>query len=283
MYGRIQTTATMTATLPAHSRLPINRCNLPALILGSLTFQQHPVTLTLDGVNEIHRLIFDDLKDISESKTRAIHFMDYMRASFLLDNPEQVGQVSDNTHIRRDKADYLKLLRGWHFDPNSQEAAVLKGWVESRFGLMTLNHRGPITDFSSSLYQSYQHSRCMGLYNTNALEAQLDLLYSYTQFELCQRYREQTHFTLYRGFNSLKDHKILSQQSSSQMVLLLNNLNSFTQNRDRADEFGDLIMTVSIPLAKLLYFPDLLPGCMQGEDEYLVIGGAYEVSITSYL
>jgi NAD+---dinitrogen-reductase ADP-D-ribosyltransferase len=273
---------TMKASLPAYSRLPINRCNLPAMILGSLTFQQHPVALTIDGVMDIHHQLFDDLKTITDINTRLIHFTDYMRASFLLDNPEQVGKHENNHAKSRDKADYLKLLRGWHFDPNSQEAAVLKGWVESRFGLLTLNHQGPIEDFSSSRYQSYQHSRCLGLYNTNALEAQLDLLYSLTQFELTQRFPEQSHCVLYRGINRLKDHEILCQQSSSRMVMLLNNLNSFSQNRERADEFGDLIMTVNIPHAKILYFPNLLPGCMQGEEEYMVIGGAYEVNVSVF-
>jgi NAD+---dinitrogen-reductase ADP-D-ribosyltransferase len=276
-------TATMEASLPAYSRLPINRCNLPALILGSLTFQQHPVDINIDGVTDMHKQLFEDLDGIKEISTRVVHFNDYMRASFLLDNPEQVGQLENSTAKRRDKADYLKLLRGWHFDPNSQEAAVMKGWVESRFGLMTLNHRGPITDFTSTRYASYQHSRCLGLYNTNALEAQLDLLYSFTQYELARRYAEQSHCTLYRGFNRLSDHEVLTRKSSSNMVILLNNLNSFTLNKDRADEFGDLIMTVEIPHAKILFFPDLLPGCMKGEEEYLVIGGAYEINVSSYL
>ncbi len=276
-------TPTMKASLPAYSRLPINRCNLPALILGGLTFQQHPVALNIDGVTEMHTQLFNDLDNINEINTRVVHFNDYMRASFLLDNPEQVGQLENSTTKRRDKADYLKLLRGWHFDPNSLEAAVMKGWVESRFGLMTLNHQGPISDFTSEQYQRYQHARCVGLYNTNALEAQLDLLYSFTQYELLRRYPDQSHCTLYRGFNHLDDHEILSRPSSSNMTILLNNLNSFTLNKDRADEFGDLIMTVEIPHAKILFFPDLLPGCMKGEEEYLVIGGAYEVKVSRYL
>jgi NAD+---dinitrogen-reductase ADP-D-ribosyltransferase len=273
----------MKASLPAYSRLPINRCNLPALILGSLTFQQHPVALTLDGVHEIHKQLFDDLTAITDWQLRATIFMDYMRASFLLDNPEQVGQTEQDHGRRRDKADYLKLLRGWHFDPNSQEAAVMKGWVESRFGLLTRNHQGPIADSSSDHYQHYQLAKCRGLYNTNALEAQLDLLYSFTQFEISQRHPDKTHYTLYRGINRLKDHEILSQKSPTQMVMLLNNLNSFTLNKDRADEFGDMIMKVEVPRAKILFFPDLLPGCMKGEEEYLIIGGAYEVEVKAYL
>ena len=37
-------------SLPAYARLPINRCNLPASILCSLSYQRHPVPLKLDGV-----------------------------------------------------------------------------------------------------------------------------------------------------------------------------------------------------------------------------------------
>ena len=33
--------------LPRFARLPINRCNLPAAILGGLTYQRHPTPLTI--------------------------------------------------------------------------------------------------------------------------------------------------------------------------------------------------------------------------------------------
>jgi NAD+--dinitrogen-reductase ADP-D-ribosyltransferase len=45
-------------SLPGSARLPINRCNLPASILGSLSYQRHPVPLKLDGVEELHRSLF---------------------------------------------------------------------------------------------------------------------------------------------------------------------------------------------------------------------------------
>ena len=41
--------------------LPINRCNLPAVILGGLTFQRHPAPLLLDGVAELHHRLFRSL------------------------------------------------------------------------------------------------------------------------------------------------------------------------------------------------------------------------------
>ena len=57
-------------------------------------------------------------------------------------------------------------------------------------------------------------------------------------------------------------------------------LNSFTSNRERADEFGDYIPRVEVPLPKIFLFNQLLPGMLKGEDEYLVIGGLYEVAIS---
>jgi len=36
--------------LPRNACLPINRCNLPAVILGSPTYHDAPMPLALDGV-----------------------------------------------------------------------------------------------------------------------------------------------------------------------------------------------------------------------------------------
>jgi NAD+--dinitrogen-reductase ADP-D-ribosyltransferase len=268
-----------TTTLPAYARLSINHCNLPAVILGGLTFQQHPVALTLDGVHELHEELFSSLAKLSQRQERAIHFMDYMRSGFLLDNLDEAGFDAQHSRHKRDKADYLRILRGWMFDPDGKEAAVLKSWVESRFGLLPRNHKGPLGDFSTTRYQIYLSDRAKGLYNTNGLEAQLDLLYTYCQYEVQQCFPNQTHLTLYRGINQIKEHEILQQPSKHECVVLLNNLNSFTHERERADEFGDYILDTKIPLVKLLYFPGLLPDRLKGENEYMVIGGVYRVGI----
>jgi len=60
--------------------------------------------------------------------------------------------------------------------------------------------------------------------------------------------------------------------------LLLNNLNSFTGQRERADEFGDYILTVRVPTPLIVCYCGLLPGALRGEDEYLVLGGVYDVT-----
>ena len=40
--------------LLAELTLPINRCNVPAPVLASLIFQEHPIQLQLDGVETFY-------------------------------------------------------------------------------------------------------------------------------------------------------------------------------------------------------------------------------------
>lgn len=264
------------ASLPRHARLPINRCSLPAVLLGSLSYQKQPVALALDGVLELHKPLFMRLDALSEPLERARLFQDHMAAEFSLEHPEEAGYSQTNAHARA-KASYLRLLRGWAFDSDGQEGAVLKGWVESRFGLLPRHHGGPVRDLSARTYRAYLEQRARGLYGTNALEAQLDLLYTYCQYELGRQRLGRTHITLYRGVNHMADHEVLHETEKSRRVVLLNSLSSFTGNRERAGEFGDFILETEVPLAKVAFFQGLLPGRLTGEDEYGVIGGVYEV------
>ncbi|MBS1131783.1 MAG: hypothetical protein H6R16_2785 [Proteobacteria bacterium] len=274
--------ATHQATLPREARLPINRCNLPAVVLGSLTFQRYPAELLLDGVAELHRNLFQRL-EAAAPEARADVFRDYLTVHFRLERPEDMGLSSEprGQGKNRAKANYIKMIRGWSFDADSREGAVLKGWVESRFGLTPRYHGQPLRDPSGSAYRRYQEMRAQGLYGTNAIEAQLDLVYTFCQFELARRHHGARHVTLYRGVNRLADHEVLESRGKGQHVVLLNNLNSFTCSRDRACEFGDYILAVDIPLTKIFFHCGLLPGVLQGEDEFLVIGGVAEVSLST--
>ena len=266
-------------SLPAEARSSINRCNIPPKILGSLTYQQHPVGLSIDGVAQVNRALFEQLDRCNDAEERAGHFTAYMRSGFLLDHPELAGGEVTGGKRTRHKADYLRLLRGWLFDNDGLEGAVLKGWVESRFGLLPRSHNGLLNDFGSETYAHYLADRARGLYNTNALEAQLDLLFSYCQYELRRQEPGQTHVLLYRGVNRIDSHEILHQASKHTYIMLLNNLNSFSGEQERADEFGDTVLAVKVPVYKLLYMPGLLPGHLQGEQEHLVIGGVYQVEL----
>ncbi|MEW5771250.1 MAG: NAD(+)--dinitrogen-reductase ADP-D-ribosyltransferase [Pseudomonadota bacterium] len=264
-------------TLPRDARLPINRCSLPAVILGSLSYQRHPQPLALDGVLELHKALFMRLDALSDADERARLFQGHMAAEFSLDHPEEAGHTHGAGHDRS-RASYLRTLRGWAFDSDGLEGAVLKGWVESRFGLLPRHHGGAIRDFSGATYRAYLEQRARGLYGTNALEAQLDLLYTYCQYELGRQCLGQTHVTLYRGINRMSGHELLRDLGKGQSVVLLNSLSSFSGERERAGEFGDHVLEARVPLAKVAFFHRLLPGRLRGEDEYAVIGGVYEVA-----
>lgn len=266
-------------TLPASARLPVNRCNLPAVILGSLTYQRHPVPLEIDGIHHFHGDLFNTLATFPHHAERAQRFQDYMTVNFLLDELDEAGLMPGRGRKSRANANYLRQVRGWSFDSDGREGAVLKRWVESRFGLLARHHAGSLADRNSEVYQRYISDGSRGLYATNALESQLDLLYTYCQYELKREYPEQTHLTLYRGINRMDEHEVQSSCASDQQCVLLNNLNSFTNTRDRADEFGDYILEAQIPLPKILFYNRLLPGMLKGENEYVVIGGVYEVRI----
>jgi NAD+---dinitrogen-reductase ADP-D-ribosyltransferase len=269
------------ATLPANARLPINHCNLPAVILGSLTYQQHPVPLELDGIRHFHADLFRTLAPITDHRARSEAFQDYMSAHFLLDHLDEAGLAPGKTKKKRVNANYLRMARGWSFDSDGREGAILKRWVESRFGLLARHHAGPLHGRGSEAYQRYVADGTRGLYATNALEAQLDLLYTYCQYELLLAHPEETHLSLYRGINRIDEHEILETLGGGRYRVLFNNLNSFTSSRERADEFGDYILIAEVPLPKIFFFNRLLPGMLKGEDEFVVIGGVYEVGISS--
>lgn len=260
-------------TLPTWARLSINRCNLPAVILGSLTYQENPSPLEIDGVGDLHRDFFRMLHQREDSAERVALFQDYMRMCFRLDALEEAG-LTPGMPRNRGKLNYLKLIRGWHFNSDSIEGAVLKSWAESRFGLLPRYHRAPIRDFSGEAYTQYLEQRAAGLYNTNALEAQLDLLYTYTQTELSRLHPGRTHFPLFRGVNRWESFEILGRRDRHTLVLL-NNVNSFSRDAERAGEFGDRVIAAEVPLTKVICCDEVLPGKLQGEGEFLVIGGVF--------
>jgi NAD+--dinitrogen-reductase ADP-D-ribosyltransferase len=69
----------------------LNRCNLPALVLGSLACQAHPISLEIEGVHALHAELFTVLTNIGSHTERARRFMDYMTVHFRLDRLEDMG------------------------------------------------------------------------------------------------------------------------------------------------------------------------------------------------
>ena len=71
------------ASLPREARLSINRCNLPAVVLGGLTYQRHPSPLLIDGVAELHADLFRRLNAVPDAALADV-FRDYLTVHFRL-------------------------------------------------------------------------------------------------------------------------------------------------------------------------------------------------------
>jgi NAD+--dinitrogen-reductase ADP-D-ribosyltransferase len=255
----------------------LNLCNLPPWAIASRHYNRHPQPLEIQGVRQANRLLFQRLEGVECPEKRAGIFNDFMDVTFQLHQWQQQTSAGGRKSL---KNSYLRFLRGWMFDSNGREGAVLKGWVESRFGLHPTYHAVPIEDAHSEGYFHYLVERMRGSARTSAIHQQLDLLYEYAQYELKCRHPGLTHFTLYRGVYDFEEHVILEQYDKHHCLLRLNNLNSFSSDFERAWEFGNRVLKTEVPLAKVVFFSSLLPTVpMQGEEEFLVIGGEYDVEV----
>lgn len=251
-----------------------NCCNLPPWIIASRHFNDNPQRLEIQGVREANRFLFDRLAGIASQEERATIFNDFMSVKFQLHNWQEQTDLAR----RSLKNSYLRFLRGWMMDSNSIEGAVLKRWVESRIGIPPTYHRAPIAGIQSEDYFNYSVDVMKGSARTNAIHSQLDLLYEYCQFEIFRKYPRTLSITLFRGTHGASEHKLLEQVDKRRQIVRLNNLISFTSDEERAWEFGSTVWRAQVPLCKVFFFNDLLPGSiMKGEGEYMVIGGEYLV------
>lgn len=269
------------AALRGHSA---NLVGVPTGLLASAAFNDFPLPLHVRGVHESHARLFDLLAAAGSHAEAGKYFQDYMDETFSLrrDTAAAAGSL-----MRRFCASYLRLLKGWGYDSNSREGAVVKGWAESRFGLFPTFHKTSLARFASAAWSRYVEEKMTSRFFNNDIYSQLDLLYEFCQWSLARWFRPgQHHVTLYRGVNDFREDSLLRGQSrprSGPALMRLNNVVSFTARRGIACEFGDYILETRVPTAKILFFNDLLQRHpLKGEVEYLVIGGDYRVTV-SYL
>lgn len=255
-----------------------NLVGLPTGLLMGADFNAFPLPLHIAGTRETHAALFSALADTTDQESAGVCFQQYMEAQF----PTATTRSGDEA--RRFRAQYLRLLHGWGFDSNSPEGAVLKAWVESRFGIPATFHKAVIGRYGSPAWQQYAMDKTSSRFDNNAIRLQLDLLFEFAQWFL-RRFGAtgQRHVRLYRGTNDFAEHPMVSRIDAHHGVIRLNNLVSFTRDRGIADEFGDIILEVEVPLVKVLFFNGLIP-ChpLKGEAEYLVIGGDYAVRMDYY-
>lgn len=264
-----------------------NLVGLPTDLLGSAAFNDHPLDLHVSGVKEMNKNLFEMLSQSDGLEDAGDAFYKYMLAMFDID-PEQHekarAEADAGVKVRRYRSSFLRLLKGWGYDSNSPEGAVLKGWVESRFGLFPTFHREKIDRISGPSWVTYVEEKMSSRFHNNSIYTQLDMLYEFCQWALA-RYAApgQTHLKLYRGINSFDEHQVVERIDKKSVVMRLNNLASFSSDRGVADCFGDTILTAQVPVVKVLFFNTLLPiHPLKGEGEYLVIGGDYRVTASYY-
>lgn len=255
----------------------MNRCNIPPWAIASRHYNEKPQVIEIQGVRHNGRPLFEKLDAEDDPEKRGMIFHDFMDVRYQLHQWE--SQESRNSRKSLKKS-YLRFLRGWLFDSNSVEGAVLKGWGESRLGLAPTFHNESIEDIHSEAYFRYTVDRMKGSERTSAILPQFDLLYEFVQYELRRRMPEQTHLTLYRGVYNFDDYQVIERYNKSDYLLRLNNLNSFTDDFEKAWEFGSRVLQTEVPLTKVFFMGGLLPKSLfKGEGEVIVIGGEFEVKV----
>lgn len=253
-----------------------NLVGVPTGLLASAAFNEFPIPLHISGTREAHRSLFERLNTVADAVEASRVFQDYMTVIFGLEHAPEQGER------RRYRASYLRLLKDWGFDANSPAGAVLKGWVESRFGLFPSFHKEPLQRFNSPAWLTYVEEKMSSRFHNNSINMQLDVLYEFCQWALARFHApSKKHLRLFRGSNDLREHQLLQNLEGREALIRLNNLVSFTSQPEIADEFGDTIIEAEAPLPKILFYNDLLlRHPLRGEAEVLVIGGDYRVKMS---
>lgn len=264
-----------------------NLVGLPTDLIGSVAFNDHPLPLAISGVREMNKNLFEMLSHSDSLEDAGDAFYKYMMAMFGID-PEQMeaekAKADQLGKMRRYRSSFLRLLKGWGYDSNAPEGAVLKGWVESRFGLFPTFHKKMIDRVGGDGWTDYVEEKMVSRFHNNSIYTQLDMLYAFCQWGL-EAYAApgKSHLTLFRGVNSFDEHQIIQRIDKKTVVMRCNNLASFSSDRSVADCFGDTILTAEVPVCKIVFFNTLLPiHPLKGEGEYLVIGGDYRVTASYF-
>ncbi|SCM77145.1 NAD(+)--dinitrogen-reductase ADP-D-ribosyltransferase [uncultured Pleomorphomonas sp.] len=257
-----------------------NLVGLSTPFLADVAFNARPVPVHISGVREMNGPLFEMLGLADDLAEAGDAFAAYMMAMFGIDREQR--EPGSATGRRRYRSSYLRLIKGWGYDSNGPEGAVLKGWVESRFGIFPTFHRERLVRQAPAAWAAYVAEKMSSRFHNNAIMAQLDLLYEFCQWALVRfAAPAETHLTLHRGVNDFDDHPIRARLDRRRVVMRLNSLSSFTAEREIADCFGDVILTARVPREKILFFNTLMTSHpLKGEGEYLVIGGDYELGVS---
>jgi NAD+--dinitrogen-reductase ADP-D-ribosyltransferase len=250
---------------------PPRRCNLPPAVLASRAFQDDPSPMEILGVRQAEGGLFDLLDSIEDPELRREAFHDFMKVRFQIGHRNAAPKSTEGASSR----DYIHFLLGWRIDSNGRSGAVLKSWVESRFGLQATYHGGILAE-DAAARKKYQLDRRYA--EPRRIAVQLDLAYTWCQYELARRCPGERWMALYRGTHDPEEYVIHREGAGEGTLVALNNLSSFTADPEVAWEFGSSVWQVRVPLPKIVFFGGLLPrNWLECEKEYLVLGGEYRV------
>lgn len=248
------------------------KANIHPDILGSAGYNVSPARLEIRGVRDAHGSLFEQLAGYRERAERVGYFHGY------LDGLKAAGEERPRAGLHK-KPHYLRFLLGWLYDSNSPEGAVLKSWVESRFGLAPTFHKVKLGGGGCAAYGSYRETAKACLNGREEVFTEFDLLYEFMQHEIALSLGGEVFLTLYRGYFGEAPHIGIGMETE----VRLNNLNSFTREPERAWEFGDRVIEAKVPLTKVFFDGCLLKtGILTGEEEVIVLGGSYRVRRLGY-
>ncbi|HLO92957.1 MAG TPA: NAD(+)--dinitrogen-reductase ADP-D-ribosyltransferase [Burkholderiaceae bacterium] len=253
-----------------------NLVGVPAPLLASTRFNEHPVPLQIAGTRATQRGLFALLALCADAEQAREVFEHTLDIVFGL----QREVPSDAAEARRWRTSYVKLLQGWGLDASGPAAAVLKGWVESRFGLVPTFHRAPLARYPSPAWMRYLEEKAHGRWHNNSIWQQLDLLYEFCQWTLARfgALGPGPSLELWRGSCDLPVQCIEGSPRERHCTVRLNNIVSMSLSRESASCFGDWLLRVRVPLCKVVFYPGLLSTrVLDAEGEVLVLGGDYRV------
>jgi len=259
-----------------------NLVAVPALQLASTAFNAQPLPLGIKGTRDAHPALFARLEAAPDLLAARDTFVHYMDDAFGLHKPTP-SSAPPAGDARRWRSSWRKLLQGWGMDANGPAGAVVKGWVESRFGLAPTFHKAPLRHYPSAAWVAYIEEKNASRYHNNHIHQQFDVLYEFCQLSL-RRFGSPAkgdtpqHARLWRGSNRCEEQLVAGRLTNHRCTMQLNNIVSMSLCAQDASCFGDWVLQVQVPLCKLLVYPGLLPGqVLQGEQEVLALGGHYEV------
>ena len=151
-----------------HRWYSTNLVGVPAPLLSSVAFNTNPVPLAIAGTRETYGGLFALLQrsqNLTEARDMFVH---YLAIAFGLRKPEPHELAGlGAAEQRRWRSSWRKLLQGWGMDANGHAGAVLKGWAESRFGLVPIFHKAPLARFPSEAWVGYMQEKAASRLNNN--------------------------------------------------------------------------------------------------------------------